>query len=95
MTSNYQTGGIDSIAKHPAKKYLDLGLRITLNTDNRLICNTTMTKEYQLAVEHLGFTLENLRLMMSFGIRSAFLHRNERVKLLQECKEIWEEVVKD
>lgn len=94
LTSNYQTGGINSISEHPIKKYLDAGLRVTLNTDNRLICDTTMTKEYQLAVEHLGFTLEDLRLMMSFGIRSAFLHRNQRVELLKGCKEIWNKVVK-
>ena len=45
MTSNIQTKAPSSYEKHPLKFYYDFGLRMTINTDNRLISNTTVTRE--------------------------------------------------
>ena len=49
-SSNVQTGAVRDIRKHPLKLYHDLGLRVTVNTDNRLMSNTSMTKATRTAV---------------------------------------------
>ena len=46
---NVQTRAVAETASHPFKFYLDFGIRVTINTDNRLITNTTVTKELMLA----------------------------------------------
>jgi adenosine deaminase len=44
-SSNVQTGAVRDLASHPLKLYNDLGLRVTINTDNRLVTDTTVSKE--------------------------------------------------
>ncbi len=56
LTSNVQTRVAPSLREHPLRRYFDAGLVVTLNTDNRLISGTTLTDEYWLAHQHLGFS---------------------------------------
>ena len=64
ITSNVQTKAVDSYEHHPIKFYLDYGLRVTLNTDNRLISKTTLTDEYVIAMEKYDFTPKDLKLLI-------------------------------
>jgi len=48
LTSNVQTGAAPSLSKHPLRFYYDYGLRLSINTDNRLISDTTVTNELYL-----------------------------------------------
>jgi len=64
--------------------YYDFGLRVTINTDNRLMSNTTVTKELSLAVKHLNFTLEEIKDLIIFGFKSTFLPYTDKVKLLHQ-----------
>src|SRR3954453_10857656 len=59
-SSNVQTGAVAHMKAHPLKFYFDYGLRVTINTDNRLITDTTVTKEYWIAHQELGMPLEDL-----------------------------------
>jgi adenosine deaminase len=86
-TSNVQTGAVDSIDVHPIREYFDRGLRVTVNTDNRLMSNTTMTQEIELLVEHLGFDLEEIKKLLLNGFKSAFLRYSERKALIAEASE--------
>jgi adenosine deaminase len=86
LTSNVQTGAVPSFAEHPLRTYYDYGLVVTLNTDNRLISGTTLTREYLLAHEHLGFTWEELKEIARMGFRSAFLHRPEKEAMLERVE---------
>ena len=45
ITSNVQTDAVPSYERHPLCRYLDEGLVVTLNTDNRLVSGTTLTEE--------------------------------------------------
>ncbi|MCB1027070.1 MAG: adenosine deaminase, partial [Microthrixaceae bacterium] len=56
-SSNVHTGAAASIAEHPIGLLTDLRFRVTVNTDNRLMSNTTMSKEFGLLVDELGFDL--------------------------------------
>jgi adenosine deaminase len=84
-TSNVQTGAVASIDLHPIREYFDRGLRVTVNTDNRLMSNTTMTNELVLCCEHLGFDLEEIKKLILNGFKSAFLRYPERKALIAEA----------
>jgi adenosine deaminase len=83
-TSNLQTGAADSIAEHPITALKDLGFRVTLNTDNRLVSGTTMTREMSLLVEEAGWTVEDLRTVTVNAVKSAFLPFDERNALIRD-----------
>ncbi|MEV0641553.1 adenosine deaminase [Streptomyces sp. NPDC050619] len=84
-TSNLQTGVATSIAEHPITALKDLGFRVTLNTDARLVSGTTMTREMSLLVEQAGWTLEDLRTVTVNALKSAFLPFDEREALIEDA----------
>ena len=73
LTSNVQTGAAPSYEKHPLRFYYDYGLRVTINTDNRLISDTTVTRELYLAAKYLNFNLDDIKSIIIDGFKSAFL----------------------
>ncbi|MEU3528661.1 adenosine deaminase [Streptomyces sp. NPDC038707] len=83
-TSNLQTGCATSIAEHPVTALKDLGFRVTLNTDNRLVSGTTMTREMSLLVEQAGWTVEDLRTVTVNALKSAFVPFDERTALIED-----------
>ncbi len=72
-SSNVQTGAVTSLAAHPLKLYLDLGLRVTVNTDNRLVTDTTVSKELWLCHTEMGMPLADIKSMILSGFKSSFL----------------------
>ena len=84
LKSNIQTRSIPSLEVHPFKYYLDQHLRVTLNTDNRLISDTTLTEEYLLAVNTFNLTLQDIRTIIINGFKSAFLPHNVRRELIRK-----------
>lgn len=82
LTSNVQTRVAPTLAQHPLRRYFDAGLVVTLNTDNRLVSGTTMTREFQEAHLHHGFTWEELVEITRMGFHSAFLPHRDREALL-------------
>ncbi len=91
ITSNVQTKAVESVEDHPIKFYFDLGLRVTLNTDNRLISNTTLTDEYMLAIEKLGFTANDIKYLILNGFKSAFLPFHEKIAIIKRITKEMEE----
>ncbi len=83
LSSNVQTGAVDALTSHPLKFYFDYGLRVTINTDNRLITDTTLTKELWLAHKELGLSLEDLATILVSGFKSAFLPFREKQDMLR------------
>jgi len=78
LTSNWQTRSIRSLKYHPLKYYYDQGIRVTINTDNRLMSGTTLTKEFLLAHKLFGFKLHDFREMIIMAMKSAFIPYAER-----------------
>ena len=83
LTSNWQTRSIRSLKYHPLKYYYDQGIRVTINTDNRLMSGTTLTKEFLLAHKLFGFKLHDFREMIIMAMKSAFLPYAERKKMIR------------
>lgn len=81
-TSNVQTRTVPSIAEHPLRFYFDYGLRVTVNTDNRLVSDTTVTQELWRVVEAFGFNTDDLRMLIINGFKSTFLPYRRKVQML-------------
>jgi adenosine deaminase len=84
-SSNLQTRAVHDMKSHPLKFYFDYGLRVTINTDNRLITNTTMSNELWVAHRELGLSLEDLTTIIVSGFKSAFLPFREKQDMLKSA----------
>ena len=92
ISSNYHTNSVKSLKVHPIKYYYRQGIRVTINTDNRLISNTTLTKEFLLAHQLFGFNLNNFKEITINAMKSAFINHKKRIALI---KSILREFEKD
>ena len=81
-SSNLQTSAARSIALHPITLLGRLRFRVTLNTDNRLMSGTTMSREAQLLAQESGWDLEDLRWVTVNAMKSAFLPFDERLAII-------------
>jgi len=93
LRSNLQTRAVDSMAAHPFRFYLDLGLRVTLNTDNRLITDTTVTSEYLLAAQQWDLTADELGWVMINGFKSAFMPFRDKKMLMRRVIREYEQLI--
>jgi adenosine deaminase len=84
LTSNVQTRTVKSLKDHPFRLYLDMGLRVTLNTDNRTVSNTNLTKEYALATRAFRLSPYQVKRILVGGFKSAFLPYAEKARLLRQ-----------
>ncbi len=82
-SSNVQTGAVKDLAAHPLKLYFDLGLRVTVNTDNRLITDTTVSRELWLVHTVMGVPFREIRSMIVAGFKSAFRPFHEKQAVLR------------
>ncbi len=82
--SNVQTGAAASIAEHPIGLLTRLRFRVTVNTDNRLMSQTSMSKEFGALVDAFGYTVEDLRWFTINAMKSAFLPFDERLAIIDD-----------
>ncbi|WP_433315854.1 adenosine deaminase [Micromonospora sp. CA-269861] len=83
-SSNVQTGAVDSIADHPIGLLRDLRFRVTVNTDNRLMSGTSMSREMSLLVETFGYGWKELQWFTINAMKSAFIPFDERLRIIDE-----------
>ncbi|MBC8194318.1 MAG: adenosine deaminase [Acidimicrobiia bacterium] len=83
-TSNVHTGAVDSIAEHPIGMLRTLGFRVTVNTDNRLMSNVSMTSELMALHEAFGWGLDDFRWLTINAMKSAFLPFDERLDIINK-----------
>ena len=84
-SSNVQTGAVKDLATHPLKLYFDLGLRVTINTDNRLITDTSVSRELWLVHSVLKVPFRDIRNMVLAGFKSTFLPFHEKQRLVRRA----------
>lgn len=83
-SSNVQTGAATSIAEHPIGLLRRLGFRVTVNTDNRLMSGTSMSREFTLLSEAFGYGLDDMQWFTINAMKSAFLPFDERLAIINE-----------
>ena len=81
-TSNIQTGVADSIAHHPIGLLRDLSFRVTVNTDNRLMSGVTLSSELHALAEAFGYGWADIQWLTVNAMKSAFLHFDERLEII-------------
>ncbi len=83
-TSNVNTGVCASVAEHPIGLLAGLGFRVTVNTDNRLMSNVSLSGELHAVAEAFDYGWEQLRWFTVNAMKSAFLPFDERLALINE-----------
>ena len=83
-TSNLQTGAADSYAAHPIGLLRKLHFRATVNTDNRLMSGTSMSREFELLTEAFGYTLDDMQWFTVNAMKSAFIPFDERLAMIND-----------
>ncbi|MBC9226232.1 adenosine deaminase [Aeromicrobium sp. 636] len=86
-SSNLQTSavpGMTSIADHPIGPLAELGFRVTINSDNRLMSGTSIGREMSLLTDAFGYSLGDLRWFTVNAMKSAFLPFDERLTLIND-----------
>ncbi|WP_431841980.1 adenosine deaminase [Calidifontibacter indicus] len=83
-SSNVQTGAAESVAAHPITMLKELRFRVTLNTDNRLMSDTSMSWEMQQLVDEAGWNVDDLRWVTVNAMKSAFLPFEQRLTLIED-----------
>jgi adenosine deaminase len=86
-SSNVQTGAIRDLSSHPLKLYKNLGVRVTVNTDNRLVTDTTVSKELWLCHTKMGLDLRDIKQIILSGFKSAFLPFHVKQQYLRKVSE--------
>jgi adenosine deaminase len=83
-SSNVQTGAAPSIAEHPIGLLHDLRFRVTVNTDNRLMSGTSMSREMALLAEAFGWGWSELQWLTINAMKSAFIPYDERLAIIND-----------
>lgn len=90
-SSNLQTGAIEmlgnAMADHPFDVFYDLGFKVTVNTDNRLMSNTSLSKELELLTEAFGYGLEDIEQFMINAAEGSFQAIDDREELIEMISE--------
>ena len=81
-TSNVQTGAAPSIALHPIRLLRQLSFRVTVNTDNRLMSQVTLSSEFARLVEEFGYGWTDIEWLTVNAMKSAFAGFDERLHLI-------------
>jgi adenosine deaminase len=83
-SSNVQTAAAESVALHPISLLKRLRFRVTVNTDNRLMSGTSMSREMALLVSEAGWSLEDLRWATINAMKSSFLPFDQRLAIIED-----------
>jgi adenosine deaminase/aminodeoxyfutalosine deaminase len=87
VTSNLRTGCCSSLDDHPLRAYFDLGLMVTLNSDDPPMFGASLLDEYTLAHSHFGFTLDQLRELAANAVEASFLPPTRKLHLLAQIEQ--------
>jgi len=86
ITSNFQSGVVESLETHPIMKMIDAGLNVTINTDDPSISRITLSHEYYNACDELGMPQNILRACVLAAAEASFLPEDEKNTLVSKLK---------
>jgi adenosine deaminase len=84
LLSNVDTGAVKSLEEHPFAILYRYKFRVTLNTDDRLMSDTTMTKEFKVAQQVFKLGLDELEKITINSMKSAFIPYNRRIPIIYD-----------
>ena len=84
LSSNVQTRAVRSIKDHPFGYYFRQGLRVTINTDSRLVSATTVSQEIALAARAFRLSPYEIKRIIIMGFKSSFMPYAQKARVLRE-----------
>ena len=84
LTSNVGTGAAESYETHPFPLFFRNNFRVFLSTDNRLMSNTSLTKEFYIAAEKYSLDIHDIEKITLNAMKSAFIHHEKRLRLIYD-----------
>ena len=81
LTSNYQTGTVADLAKHPIRLFLEKGINVCLNTDDPAVEATELIEEFEIAHNTVGLTMAQITQLQENAINACFLSDSEKQRL--------------
>ena len=81
--SNYLTSAVRTVEEHPLKKLFDLGVKVTINSDDPEVLETNLNNEYRIAHEVLDMSLDEIATCNRYAYEASFIP-------VQEKKRVWE-----
>ena len=82
--SNYLTNGVRTIEEHPLKKLFDLGVKVTINSDDPEVLETNLNNEYRIAHEVLGMSLDEIATCNRFAYEASFIPAAEKQRVWEK-----------
>jgi adenosine deaminase len=73
LSSTIQLGIFTSSERHPVKQLIDQGIPVILNTDDRALFSTSLTTEYQIAMQHAGITAADIAQCLCHAVDHCYL----------------------
>jgi adenosine deaminase len=95
LLSNVHTGAVDKIENHPFGILFKEKFRVTINTDDRLMSDTNMTKEFLIAIEYFNLNLEDVEKITINSMKSAFIPYKERLHYIYNIIKPGFQAIKD
>lgn len=83
-TSNIQCSTQPSYEAHPLKKLMDMGVSCTINTDNMILSDIDLDKEYDRCIEHMGLTIQDIIRCNINSVKASFMAPEKKLKLIRE-----------
>lgn len=95
LTSNIQTGTVNSIKEHPFPDFFKSGVLVTLNSDDPQIQQADLNDDYMLAVDNFGFSLEQLKQVNIYSLESAFQSPERKAQLIKSFSAEFDRIVSE
>jgi adenosine deaminase len=89
--SNLRTGVVGAIEEHPIRRYFDLGLVVTVNTDDPSMFGNSLAEEFQILENKLGFSRDEIKTLILQGIQAAWLSEDKKRRMTEafRCDPAW------
>lgn len=86
-SSNVHTGVVPGFSHHPARRFHDSGIPISLNTDDPVMFGTTLSAEYEIAATLLGFPRQELHAMMASTIAASWMTEDRKARRRRQLED--------
>lgn len=93
VISNVRTGVCESVEVHPIKQYFQQGLMVTANSDDPTMFNTSISQEYLVLVQKLGFTISDLKHLSMNGIIASFMPDRDKELMKSQFEKEWQQLL--
>jgi adenosine deaminase len=81
--SNYLTSSVRTITEHPLKKLFDLGVKVTINSDDPEVLETNVNNEYRIAHEILGMSMEDIATCNRYACEASFIPERSKQRICE------------